>query len=257
MFWIGVNYSGALGVYMLNNFQVTKISNSTIDSFLMQAVARDSYSVVGSGLSGQGHIYYTLTFYLTPSDIVPSLTLVYDSTTQLWGEWETTVNGLSKFPLVAWTKRETTSERFGEGILVNGDLISVNDNLMPSDTLKGATYVTAGYVEAGYVSNTAESGTAIKLKCRLGMYDGGTNNYKYPEDLRFVGDTTPNSQTMTIRWANENNKTFNTGQTLDTSKYKRLFNLGRYRRRNHEIEYVGSDTLRAEALEGDVTVGDY
>lgn len=252
LFWVGPNHSGGLGVYTLENFQLRKISTSTMDSFITQAVERDDYSAVGCGLSGQGHIYYTLTLYQTPSDVTPFITLVFDDLTGLWSEWYSTVNDMTKFDLIAWTKRGGASERFGEGIIANGDLISVNDSLGAQDTLLGATYVTTGYVAVGYVKNTSDTGTAIDMKSRTGMMDLGSNAWKYPTEYRFVGDETANTQTLTLKWSNENNLAFNTGRTMDTSKYQKITRCGRFKRRNHEAIYAGTDRIRIEAIEGDV-----
>jgi len=255
LFWIGPNATGSLSVYTMINFQINKISTSTMDSFITQAIVRDDYFAVGSGLSGQGHVYYTLTLYTTPSDIVPAITLVYDDLTGLWGPWTTTVSDHTLFPLVAWSKREGISERFGEGIMSNGDLISVNDSLNSQDTYQGATYVTTDYVQSGYVQKTADTGVVIDMVSRLGMYDGGTNKFKYQTEYRHVGDTTDASQTLTLKWSDENNSSFTTGKTTDTTKYQKMTRCGRYRRRNHELSYSGTERIRIEALEGEAEVG--
>ena len=255
LFFVGTNYSGALGAYVIENFQIRKISNTTIDSLLTESIARNSYSAVGSGMSGQGHTYYALTLYTTPSDVDPETTLVFDDTAGLWYEWETTINDIVKFPLVSWTKRLGDTVRYGEGILSNGDLISLKDNRSPQDTLLGSVYVVADYVDTGYVEESSDNGTAFTMKLRTGMYDGGTNRYKYPESLRFVGDRTPNSQTLTIKWANENNDSFNTGRSQDTSINSKEHRLGRFQRRNHELEYTATDLLRLEGLEMVLGVG--
>ena len=256
-FFIGRNFSGALGVYTLENFQIRKLSTTTIDSFLTQAIAKDNYLAVGSGMSAQGHIYYTLTLYHVSTDIVPDITLVYDDTAGLWCEWETTVNSLTKFPVVDWTKRLGASTRYGEGILANGDLVTINDNLTPADTLLSAGWVETAWVETGWVSRTPGSaGTAVAVKSRLGQSDLGSTLHKYPLSYKVVADLTPNSQTLTLKWANENNTSFNTGKTFDTSKYQKATRNGRFRRRNHEIQYSGSDVLRLEAIEADIPTGD-
>jgi hypothetical protein len=238
----------------LDRFQPTKISNSTIDSFLTRTIERDGYSVVGSGLSGQGHTYYVLTLYTTPDDISPAITLAFDSLSGLWHPWTTSVAGHSYIDLVGWTKRGGESERFGEGIMSNGDLVSVNDDLTPQDTLLGSRYVVDGYVETGYIADTSGSAAAINFKVRFGMFDGQTSKFKFAEHIRPIGDLTPNSQTLTLRWANENSVTFNTGRTLNTSRHEKARRMGRYRRRNHEIEYSGTDQYQLEALEGEVDV---
>ena len=249
MFFVGVNYSGALGVYTLENFQVRKVSSSTIDSFLTQAIVKDGFSTVGCGLSAGGHIFYLLTICSTPDSKSAHITLVFDDSTGLWGEWDLDVNDLDKFPLIAWTKRGGSIERPGEGILINGDMLTLNDDLNPQDTLLGSNYIEDGYIEAGYYESADENGTPIVLKARTGMMGGG-NQYKFPKSVRHISDQTESAQNLTVRWASERNS-FNTGRTLDMSNNNKLTRLGRFIRRNHEIEYSGTEPVRLEALEID------
>ena len=255
-FFVGVNFSGALGVYSLEAFTPRKISTPTIDSFLTQAIVKDSYLAVGSGLSAQGHIYYLLTLYRISGDVVPEITLVYDDTTGIWGEWETTVNGLTKFPLVDWTKRQGVIERFGEGIFANGDLITLNDNLTPQDTLLASGWVEDGWVETGWVASAGEASSGLTMKVRTGMGDAGTSDYKYPVSLRVTGDKTTTSENITVRWADENNSSFNTGRTLDASRKDKLTRIGRFERRNHELEFSGTEPLRVESIELPFSIGE-
>ena len=250
MFFVGVNYSGALGVYTLENFSPRKISTTTIDSFLTQAIAKDGYLSVGSGLSAQGHIFYILTLYHLSTDVVPDISMVYDDTVGLWYEWETTLNSHTKFPLVGWTKRRGEIQRYGEGILSSGDLITLNDNLLPQDTLLASGWVEDGWVETGWVASVGESSTGITMKSRMGQWDGGTDAFKYPKSYRQVSDESTTD--LTLRWANENNTTFTTGKTLKTSKYSKTTRNGRFRRRNHEIEFSGAEIKRIEAIEVDI-----
>jgi len=254
-FFVGNDFSGALKVFTLENFGVRKISTSTIDAYLTQVVTKSGYYINGSGFSASGHIFYVLNVYLTPSDSEPTISLVYDDTTGLWGEWTTTVNSLTKFPLMAWSTRNGTQSRYGEGILFNGDLITINDNFVPSDTLLASTYVTTGYVATGYVLESSESGTAINLNVRTGQSDGGDDVKKTLPNLRHVADKTTTSQNLTIKWAKENNASFTSGKTIDTSKFQRLNRLGSFRRINFELDYTGTEVLRLEALEGNPRAG--
>ena len=256
-FFVGVNDSGALGVYTLVNFQVNKISKSTLDSYLTQTIVKDGLTATGSGISAQGKLFYLLTIYTTPSDISPTITFCYDATTNIWSEWDTTVASLSKFPLMDWTTRQGSTERFGEGVFSNGDLVSLNDNLIPQDTLLASTYVVTDYVVAGYVVDAGAATSGIAMKSRLGMADIGSNKYKYPSELRHVADITSNSNTLTVKWADENNSSFNTGRSIDTSEYRKENQLGRFRRRNHQIEYSATEVLRLEALEIDMNIGEH
>ena len=256
-FFLSVNFSGAVGVHTLEQFQTRKVSTATLDSFLTQSIAKDGFSVVGSGLSAQGHIFYVLTVYTVATDIEPKISFVYDDTTGIWSEWDTSINDITKFPVVDWTKRRGPIARYGEGILSNGDLITINDNMIPADTTLAETYVVTGYVSSDYVISADASSTNITIKSRMGMVDLGTNIHKYPSEYRQVSDLTPNTQTLTLRWADETNATFTTGKSLDTSKYEKVVRNGRFRRRNHEIEYSGSDIFRLEAIEAEIPIGDH
>ncbi len=249
MFFVSVTAPGMLSVHTLENFQLTKISNATIDSYLTQSIVKDGFEVVGSGFAAHGHWFYLLTLHKTPTDIDPEITLVYDAVAQKWFEWETTINDQDKFALIDWTVRASNTDRVGEGIFSNGDMFTLNDDMIPLDSLLADIYWVDGYSEIGYVAETSGSGTNIEMKSRTGMVDGGTHLYKFPYSLRFVGDTTPNSQTLTIKWANENSSNFNTGRSQNTSVNATETRLGRFQRRNHEIVYAGSDVIRIESLE--------
>jgi len=254
-FFIGSDFSGALKVFTLENFSIKKVSTSSIDSLLTQAITKDGYFANGSGFSASGHTYYILNLYLTPSDSEPTTTLVYDDATGLWGNWETVINGLSKFPLMAWSTRNGTQSRYGEGVLFNGDLITINDNFVPQDTLLASSYVATGYVATGYMLESSESGTAISLKVRTGQSDGGMDDKKTLPNIRHVGDLTTTSQNLTVKWAKENNASFNAGTTVDTSKFQRVNRIGSFRRINFEIDYSGTEVVRLEALEGNPRAG--
>lgn len=254
-FFVGNDFSGSLKVFTLENFGIRKISTSSIDSLLTQAITKDGYSVSGSGFSAAGHTYYVLNLYTIPSDAESTATLVYDDTSGLWGHWETTVNGLSKFPLIDWSIRTGVQPRYGEGILFNGDLISINDNFNPQDTLLASTYVASGYVTTGYVLSTSESGTVINFNIRLGQNDFGIERVKAIPSIRHVGDLTTNSSNLTIKWAKENNDSFNSGTVIDTSLFQRVNRIGKFRRINFELDYSGTEQLRLEALEATVKTG--
>ena len=254
-FFVGTDFSGSLKVFTLENFALRKISTSSIDSLITQAITKEGYYVNGSGFSASGHTYYVLNLYTTPSDSEPTTSLVYDDTTGLWCHWETTVNGLSKFPLMDWSIRTGVQPRYGEGILFNGDMISINDNFQPQDTLLASTYVTTGYVTTGYVLSGSNSGTAVNLKIRTGQNDFGDDVKKTLPNIRHVGDLTTTSQNITVKWAKENNASFNSGITVDTSKFQRINRIGSFRRINFELDYSGTEVLRIEALEGNPKMG--
>ncbi len=255
IFFVGVDAAGALGVYVLEDFTPRKISPATLDSMLTQAVVKDGYTIIGSGFSGAGHDFYIMTFITTPDDILPETSFAYDATTGLWSIWSTGIVGNVNFPLIAWTKRDGVATQYGQGILSTGDMVQVNDDLIPTDTLLATDYVEAGYVEIGYVVSTAAEGLNIPLETRTGQYDGGTNRYKYPVSVRFVGDRTVAAQELNIQWSDEDNASFNTGRAQDMSINSKEHRLGRFQRRNHNMSYDGDEAIWLEGLEMSLEVG--
>jgi len=254
-FYIGVNPSGSLGVYVLERFQPRKVSKNALDSMLTIALIKDGYSVFGTGFSAHSHTFYLLTFYTAAGDVVPELTLVYDDTSGLWGPWETSIGGHVHLPIVDWSIRNGVLPRYGEGILSNGDLITLQDDLTPQDSIQGLVYMDADYVESGYVTASGTTGTAIAMKSRVGMFDGGTNKKKFVPDVNIVGDMTPSSQALTIKWSDKNSENFNAGRVIDTSVYAPLYRCGSFRRRNYQFEYAGTERLKLEAIEINISLG--
>lgn len=255
IFFAGADTFGAIGVYVMSNFVITKISTATIDSFLSQAVVKDGYMLVGSGFGGMGHEYYLLSIYPASTTVAPETTLCFDSATKQWSRWETSLNSMTQFPVMATSSRTGISTRYGQGIFNNGDLFTLNDSLIPIDTLLSAGWVESGWVESGWVSETPESGTNISLTCRTGQYDGGTAKEKFHHSLRLVSQLTSAAQTLTIKHSNDSSRSFNAGRTIDMSKNQKLTALGKFRRRNFQVEYAGSEQVRLHALEGDMTTG--
>jgi len=105
------------------------------------------------------------------------------------------------------------------------------------------------------VQSTTDVGTNIAFSVRTGMFDGGTNGYKIPESLRFVGNRTDTSQTLTVKWSDESNDNFNTGRTMDTSTGHKVHRLGRFQRRNHDLSMTGDEQFYLEAIELPLRVG--
>ncbi len=256
LFYVGVDPSGPLGVYALEAFTPRKVSNESIDAFLTNALLRAGFSAVGAGFTARGHTFYKLTLYTTPADIAPAVTLVYDATTGVWSDETTPASQVGQFPLMSWTVRTGVGGHVGEGILVNGDLLTVRDDMTPIDSSGGLVYVEGDYVEdPEYVVGSDASSAPIPVAMRLGMWDGGSSVYKFSDELRLVGDRTETAQAVTITWANERTADFTAARTLDLSRDQKLTRLGRFRRRNYQITASCNEQFRLEALETDIRPG--
>ena len=251
IFFVGQTESGGIGVYMIDGFQLSKISTSTIDTFLTSALTTDGINLVGSGFQSGGRMFYVLTLYNKPTDIEPITTLVLSAGKSIWGFWELAHTGLDDFPLVAWTPSTTT--RAGTGILSNGDLITVGDDFNPQDTTNASSVFEDGVFEVGVWSATGAAGEPIPMEIVPGHIDGGTRRKKTMRDLWPVVDPLQSSENISISWADDQGTSFNTPRTVDASNVNaRLNKMGSFRQRKFKIQFTGTQQVRIESLEGNL-----
>lgn len=252
-FFCNLNHAGDINVTIMSGFQVKKISNNDLDSLLTSAIVHDDIKVIGSGFSSGGRGFYALTMHIISDGVVtPYQSIVYDLSSNTWGEWELMQPDIVEFPLIGWT--QATSTRAGNGILTNGDIITIVDNKIPYDTIEASAYVETGYVEAGYVATTPASGNNIELEIITGPADFGRRNYKRATNLKIVATPTENTQLMTVQTSDEGNDNYNTGRTIDLSKSgQKITRMGRFKTRNHKLTYSGDEQIEVEGIELDVT----
>lgn len=255
--FVGSELSSGLHVYILKDFSLKVISDGSLDALLTQAIIRDNYEVFGTGFSANGHTFYVLTLHTTPSSVVPEVTFIYDFNSNLWHEWETTLNSLSNFPVIDWSIRAGQSIRSGTGIMANGDVVIINNGYNPQDTIGASVYVTpTTYVDTGYITDTGASGETFTMMIRFGQFDGDSNNNKFMHNLRPRMNKTSTSQTLTIKWSDDNNDNFITGGTIETMyQYNDLQRCGRFYRRNIQLEYSGTEQIFIESLESRIQPG--
>lgn len=265
-YYLGSNPSGQVAVYKLKNFSINPISTDSLNSYLTQGVTQDGLKVAFSGLSAMGHETLIMTVYTltgSPTEILPKLTITYDTVTEQWGFWETALGDHTLFPLMGWSKRTggqnaTKAARTGEGIFHNGDILSINDKLVPIDTLLGAQGVFEdGVFEIDVFVGTADSnGENIDLKIRTGLFDGETSAYKFQNRETIEMENTTNPQTMTIKHSDESSNNFDSGNAVDVSVDRKEVSAGgRFMKRNYQLEYSGDEQIYLESLDIDVEAG--
>lgn len=254
IFFIGTDLHGSVALYKLENFNLQKIGNSTINGFLNHALLRNGLVSTASGFSGKGHSFYVVTIYSGDTDLSPVQTIAYDIDSQAWHIWD--VLGTGTLPIVAWGKRTSEELLVGVGILSNGDLISVSESTSSTDTVGESIYVASDYVVSDYVVAVGAQGTNINLTIRTGPVDYDTPEWKFCSMIRPLMDATNSSQTMTISWTSTVDNVFTTSKTIDTSSYSnRLHRCGRFRRRNYQIDYSGDETIHIKALQNKIKIG--
>jgi len=265
-YFVGSNPQGQLSIYKLEAFQVTQASTDTFSSYLTQGITQNSLKIVLNGISMMGNDVLIMTVYTltgTPGTILPKISFSFDTKKGIWGIINTSVNGHTTFPLMAWTKRTggqnaTIAARTGEGILYNGDIISINDNLIPVDTLLGndGVFVTGVFEIDVFVGQTTNSGTNIPIKIRTGLQDGGTINYKFQSKETIVMESTATVQSLTIKHSDEEADNFDTGNVVDISlQRKEVYQGGRFIKRNYQLEFSGDEQIFIENVDVALQVG--
>ena len=263
IYFLGTEAKGSVNVYKLEGFQLEKISDYGLNTYLSNLVYREEKGVLFSGFQAQGRTYVLVTPYntATPSYSDGYYTFVYSPETGFWHWFSTGLSGLgdsNSLELVDWTLRTGTSASLGRGITAAGDIVSIYDALGAQD-IDESTYVLAGYWAVGYAVGDDSNSSTMSVVIRTGPQDGTTNKYKFGRFLEIAGDYTDSAVTATVAWSDtvSTDAAFTGGgRTLDLSTKQKLSRLGRFVRRSHQITYSSSEPIRLEAIEIDVALGD-
>jgi len=265
IYFVGTNSSGQLAIYKIENFQLKIVSNESLNAFLTESVVLENHRIVLTGLSSESNTIIMATLYELDgsSNINPKVTVGLDTSTGLWGQYNTALNSQTTFPLIAWTRRTggqnvTTAARTGEGLFANGDILTVKDNFIPIDSFlaSGGVYDVGVYDVGLYAAGSSQSDSNIVMSGRTGLQDFGTSGYKFQNKEVATMLSTPSSQTLTIKHSDETSDSFGAGNTIDTSlDRKETHQGGRFMRRNYEFSYSGDEQAYLEDLDIDLMAG--
>lgn len=262
LYFIGQDKSGAIGVYALDNFTLSKVSKPDMDIFLTTAIGYDGVKVLGAGFMSGGREFYVMTPYniipASTGDIVPISALVYSPGLNWWGFWDVYLPDVNFFPLMAWMP-STSSLRVGEGILSNGDLVTILDQFYPIDTVDASgVYVDAptGPYDPDIYTVTGGAGTVFPFEIVTGTLDGGTPRRKFMGDLWLMCLPVSVSEEVTVAWADEQDTSYPLSATINVSDPDdAISRLGSFRRRNFKVTGTISEQIRMESLMTTVRVG--
>ena len=267
IYFVGSGITGQIQLWKLENFQIQPISTNTLNSYLTQVLTQSGLRIVINGVSAMGNDTILFTIYdllgTAPGTITPKLTFSFDTVTNIIGFWTTNLNSLDMFPLIAFTKRTggqnaTDRARTGEGIMHNGDIFSINDKLIPVDTLLGldGVYESDIYETDIYAETSSDVGTNIPITIRTGLVDGGIREYKFQNSEYVLMEKTKNSQTLTVKHSNESSVDFDSGSSIDVSQdRKETWQGGRFMKRNYQLEYSGNEQIFLEEFHADLQGG--
>lgn len=255
IYFIGVDDRGSLGVYMMSGLQIKKVSNADLDSFITENRFSESTNIIGSGFSAFGTNYYFITFYTEDAsgNQTSSLTLVFEESSAMWHIWNTALDafdGILGLPLIDWTTRSGVSNRYGEGIMANGDIITFSSFPTAYDSSTSAQYIADDYWVDGYVLDSTGGTDLIEMLIRMGEMDFGINGNKFLRSLEFVGPRPYNNQFISVRWSDGSTESYGDDRTIDLGGRRKISGLGKFNRRHFEFEMTDvSEPVYLEAVE--------
>lgn len=265
LIWMSKDQNGGLGFHLLGANGLEKISSWQEDRILTSVEAIVNTGVVqATYLSFEGHKFYIISIDGTvpnnsaiPDIAIPDLaipdsttpgtssfsrTLVYDVSTKHWAEWSsTTASG--------------TQSSFFASFCISGSSVSDTksySNAVLLDKSTGDIYEVSPTAIGSANPASYQDIRAIQVKIVSNKLDGGTRNRKKMRLLEILGDTDNNMSTLSVRYSDDDYKTWSTPRTVDLVGRAFLPNLGMFRNRAFEFTHTDNKTLRLEAFEVDV-----
>lgn len=270
IYFVGSETTGTLGFYQIAGFQLTKISNSSIDFFLNNARARSKFDFcVTGGMVGEHSLAYITTLAPRVDEVFgdnwqPIQTIVYDGSYQVWTSvFETSIGSIEAFGAVQVTERGDTENKEGRIMFFSGD-IGVYDNTELSEDSSGDPR----YLEDGYLENQddyildipGDLTSKIEMELVLPEQDFDMITNKFLHRFSVVGTTiAPGSQNdpLWVSWSDDHYRSFSNPRPLCTGFRRSLTRLGKFKRRAFKLRYDGPDILRIEEIEYDVRASRY
>lgn len=259
IYFLGTEAKGSVNIYKLEGFQLTKISDYGINTYLSNLIYREQKGCLFSGFQAQGRTYLLVTPYNT---LYTSryYTFVYSAETEYWHWFSSAISDIgdsNSLGIVDWTLRTGTTASLARGITAEGVIVAIYDAFIAVDYEVGA-YVFTGYWVTGYAVGDTVSSSNIPVTIRTGPQDGKTNKYKYARSLEIAGDYADAATNVTVTWSDTvaTDASFTGGnRTIDLSTKRKLTRCGRFIKRSHQLTYTSNQPLRLEALEIDVAKG--
>lgn len=243
MVWVGQIANGIVGVYLMRDLRIKKVSTGAIDRILSFALSAQT-TVFGSvhayftswQTSVEGHRFYVLNL------LNQSFSLVLDLDTGDWYEWQLDAGGLMPFftsgnlPAAAGVP---TTVNFG--VLTNGQGTVVQGT-------DGRAYL---FDNLYYNDN----GNPFTLTLVTENWDGGTRYKKYLNRIDFDVDQQPGS-TLSVSYTEDDYQTYSTPRTVDLSvSHPYLINCGTFRRRAYKLTHSAQTPLRLYSMNMNLQIG--
>lgn len=228
-YFIGQDEKGNVGVYVIENFDVKKVSNSVVDRTLQtySSTANDKSNAVldktGNTVSLDGH-----TFYIIPTE---TTTWVFDVEEKEWYEWKNS-DGTKLDIEASWA-------------MYNGSM-----------------YVAiAGQTTVSIMNSSIFQDFGSNYTCRYTseFVDGGTLNWKYLNRITLdcSQEAASGTSNVTLTWSDKDwIAAAGASRTVNVfSISPQIFRLGRFRKRSFRFEYADNYPFWLQGFHLDINVG--
>jgi hypothetical protein len=244
--WVGQIPGGVVGVFMMRDLRIQKISTGSIDRILSFALSGLTFVQSGNSshyftswqTSVEGHRLYVLNL------LNQSFSLVYDFDSGDWYEWQLDSGGVMPFlstgqlPAMAGIPAITGFSGIptgnGQGNIIQGPDARIYN------------------FDAQY---TTDNGASYTLTLVTDNWDGGVRYKKFLPRIDFDADQQSNS-TISVSYTEDDYQTFSNPRTVDLSQaHPFLINCGSFRRRAYKIVHSAATPLRLYAMNMSLQIG--
>lgn len=203
LYFIGRNDTQSIGIYLLREFKVSKISTPAIE--LLLTYVDDSTNAAIKGIVTYGN----RNFLVVMDSYANSYSLIYDIQEEVWYKWN-----------IAYYRGTTKGyTAFGTS---NGTLYSIG-TLADAGENPTFTIITPRIMQiADYPRNT------------IGLL-------KQFIELSLVADKPGSTTSFNISWTDDDYQNYSTARTLDINTYNKLSKLGLSRERAFKLTYSGAN----------------
>lgn len=220
IFWVTNSRIGGSFVAEMKGGRINQVSTPGIERLLRAEVTSIS-TANGKLIRLAGHRFYILK--LTSAN----RTLVYDTETQLWCEWEAAATGA--FPIISYTQ--------------HGNV------LVGQHATEGKNY---SIRETHYQDNAVN----FTVLGRFKPVDIDDTKRKFVRSAELIGDRNTSTTNVSLQYSDDDFTTLSTARTLDMSQPSPMATrLGNFERRAWQFSYAGANFLRLQALQLKLRLG--
>lgn len=243
---------GIVGVHLLSNFQIIKISDDRIDKYLNYNETVDNprhHTIHTIIINGKVYLLLGIRSYISSTEIVKSF--LYDLELNLWIEWivDTNLHTSGAFNIIAsaplYSSGSFSSTPLGSFVqFIDGKIY-----LLDSGALSP---VYRDYDSSSTYRNISVSIQTPKFRGQAGEHAAS----KFMTELSLIGDRGASTNNVSVEYTDNDYQTYSTARNLDVSVAdKRLTQLGTFQERAFRLTHTANLPLRLEHAEIEYNTG--